>query len=129
MVNEEDTTAPIKSFRSIINESLEKHDNIHVIFHAGESTSRDNENLYDAMLMGTRRIGHGLAVINHPHLVEEIKRKGICIELCPISNLILAYTLDLRWHPGKFLLQKGVPVSLSADDPGFWEIKGLTLDY
>ena len=49
--------------------------------------------------------------------------------MCPISNLILGYTLDLRWHPGKFLLQNGVPVSLSADDPGFWGIQGLTLDY
>ena len=77
MVNEEDITAPIKSFRSIINESLDKHDNLHVLFHAGETSSRKNENLYDAVLMGTKRIGHGLAIINHPHLLEEIKRKKI----------------------------------------------------
>ena len=28
-------------------------------FHAGETHDRENENLYDALILGSKRIGHG----------------------------------------------------------------------
>lgn len=41
----------------------------------------------------------------------------------------MAYTLDLRTHPAKYLLAQGVPISLNSDDPGFYGYEGVTLDY
>ena len=51
------------------------------------------------------------------------------MECCPISNFVLGYVKDLRCHPARGLLAQGVKVSLSSDDHGFWDAKGVTLDY
>jgi hypothetical protein len=47
------------------------------------------DNVYDSIVFGTRRIGHGLGVIKHPGVYGMIKRRGIAIEACPSSNQIL----------------------------------------
>jgi adenosine deaminase CECR1 len=85
--------------------------------HSGESTWAENENLYDAVLLGARRIGHGLALIKHPLLMEMVKSRGIAVEVCPISNQILGYVPDLRNHPAVHYISAGLPVVLSPDDP------------
>lgn len=100
-----------------------------MILHAGESNSRNNLELYDAILLGTKRIGHGFAIARHPKLIELVKEKNICLECCPVSNFVLGYTRDLRTHPARGLIAQGVKVSLSPDDQGFWDAKGVTLDY
>jgi adenosine deaminase CECR1 len=85
--------------------------------HSGESTSPDNENLYDAVLLGAPRIGHGLALIRHPLLMEIIKARGIAVEVCPISNQVLGYVADLRNHPAVHFISAGLQIVLSPDDP------------
>lgn len=54
---------------------------------------------------------------NYPLLVEIVKRKQIAIEVCPISNQMLRLLDDIRDHPAVSLLQYGVPVVISNDDP------------
>ena len=46
-----------------------------VILHAGESCDRKNENLYDAILLNTKRIGHGFKLSQHPHLLKLVKEQ------------------------------------------------------
>lgn len=75
-----------------------------VILHAGESCERKNDNLYDAILLDTLRIGHGFKLAQHPELIEIVKEKQICLECCPVSNLVLGYVLDMRCHPVRSLL-------------------------
>lgn len=58
-----------------------------------------------------------------------VKEKEICIEACPISNLSLAYTTDLRTHPTRALMHAGLDISISSDDPCFLGYDGTTLDY
>ncbi|MBD3167280.1 hypothetical protein GF324_11825 [bacterium] len=86
--------------------------------HSGESNRLDNRNLFDAILMGTRRIGHGYALERHPYLVQQVIERNICLEVCPISNQTLDYVDDLRNHPAVMWLATGVPFVLSSDDPG-----------
>ncbi|TNV71978.1 hypothetical protein FGO68_gene16774 [Halteria grandinella] len=128
LVNEEDFTPPIQDFvKLIFNEA--KNGDFPLIFHAGESMDNKNENLYDAIILGTKRIGHGFNLALHPLLQQQVKEKQICIECCPVSNLILGYTLDLRCHPVRAFLHQGIPVSISPDDPGFFDYEGVVLDY
>jgi len=89
--------------------------------HSGESNWAENENLYDAVLLGASRIGHGLALIKHPLLMEIVKARGIAIEVCPISNQVLGFVSDLRTHPAVYYIAAGFPVVLSPDDPGIMQ--------
>jgi len=89
-------------------------------FHAGEclgdGDSTDN-NLFDAILLGTRRIGHGYSLYKHPLLIDMVKEKKILVESCPISNEILRLSSSILSHSLPALLSRGVPVSLNNDDP------------
>lgn len=90
-------------------------------FHAGECLGdgdSTDHNIFDAVLLGTRRIGHGFSLYKHPLLTEMVKTKKILVESCPISNEILRLTSSIKAHPLPALLARGVPCSLSNDDPG-----------
>lgn len=89
-------------------------------FHAGECLGDGNDtdnNLFDAILLGTRRIGHGYSLYKHPLLVDMVKDKKIMIESCPISNEILRLNSSILGHSMPALLARGVAVSLNNDDP------------
>ena len=61
MVNEEDYTPPILEFieQVLTGKSRDKKSEMPCYFHAGETHDRNNENLYDAVLLNSKRIGHG----------------------------------------------------------------------
>ncbi len=99
---------------------VENQVDIPFFFHAGECLGdgdETDENLFDAILLGTRRIGHGFSLYKHPLLMEMVKQKKILIESCPISNEVLRLTSSIKSHPLPSLLAKGVTVSLCNDDP------------
>ena len=98
-------------------------------FHDGETDRPDVENLYDAVLLHSRRIGHGFNLFQYPSLVAAVKKQDICIEVSPLSNQILGYVRDLRIHPACGLLRQGVQYTISSDDPGIFGYSGLTYDY
>ena len=77
LVNEEDVTDPILNFVEDILEAKNGYPNFNLYLHAGESTSRFNENLYDAVLLGAKRIGHGVGINFHPQLTELVKSQNI----------------------------------------------------
>ena len=47
-----------------------------------------DENLIDAIMLNTTRIGHGYAIVKHPALEKIIKEKDIALEVCPVSNQV-----------------------------------------
>lgn len=92
MVNEEDYNEGIDYFlEQILTTQQRCNGKFQVLFHAGESNNRGNKELYDAILMGSKRIGHGFSLAKHPKLIELVKEKNLCIECCPISNFVLGY--------------------------------------
>lgn len=99
---------------------VENQVDIPFFFHAGECLGDGDEtdqNLFDAILLGTRRIGHGFSLYKHPLLMEMVKQKKILVESCPISNEVLRLTSSIKAHPLPALLAKGVTVALCNDDP------------
>jgi adenosine deaminase CECR1 len=97
--------------------------------HDGESDWVSVENTYDAVLLNSRRIGHGFNLFRFPNLIEEVKRKDICLEISPISNQVLGFIRDLRLHPGSTYLTRGVPCVISSDDPLIFDYQGLSYDF
>lgn len=129
VVAQEDCGRPLVDFAEHL---LKLPSNINFFFHAGETNwngMSTDENLWDAVLLGTKRIGHGYAVVKHPSVLELIKSKGIAIELNPISNQVLKLNDDNRNHPGAFLMSDDYPLVISSDDPSFWEATPLTHDF
>ncbi|KAJ5033404.1 uncharacterized protein L3040_008521 [Drepanopeziza brunnea f. sp. 'multigermtubi'] len=89
--------------------------------HAGETTGSGNstdQNLYDALLLSSRRLGHAFSLYKHPLLIDMVKERQVLVECCPISNEVLRYTASITSHPLPALLSRGVKASLSNDDPG-----------
>ena len=63
------------------------------------------------------RIGHGINLLQHPHLIPRCIGK-VCFEKNPISNIILSYVRDARNGSSPLLLGLGVPITINPDDPG-----------
>lgn len=97
--------------------------------HAGESTWEHNHNIYDAVLVNVKRIGHGVNLFFFPALEKEVKKRDICIEINPVSNQLLGFVADLRMHPAHALVNHGIQVSVSSDDPSIFNYTGVSLDY
>ena len=89
-------------------------------FHSGETLGDGDDtdqNLFDALLLGTRRIGHGFSLYKHPVLIDMVKEKRILVESCPISNEVLRLTSSILSHPAPALLSRGVHIALCNADP------------
>lgn len=98
-------------------------------FHDGESDWPKDDNLYDAYLLGSKRIGHGFNLFRFPDLAERLIADGVAVEVCPISNQELRYVADLRIHPAAGYLNHGIPCVLGNDDPGILGNDGLSYDF
>ncbi|XP_055891996.1 adenosine deaminase AGSA-like [Biomphalaria glabrata] len=107
------------------------HSVLPYFFHAGETdwTQWVDLNLVDSVLLNASRIGHGFAAYHHPKVLEAVMKKGIAIELNPVSNQVLGLVADLRNHPGAFLIANGAPVVISSDDPPVWFANPLSHDF
>ncbi|XP_052895431.1 adenosine deaminase 2-like [Anopheles moucheti] len=128
LVGQEDLGRPHTDFNERL---LQLPTAINFFFHAGETNwvGRRDENLIDAILLGTKRIGHGFAALKHPVVLEQIKQRQVCIEINPISNQVLKLVQDFRNHPGAFYFSDNYPVVVSSDDPSFWCAAPLSHDF
>ena len=63
-----------------------------------------NENLVDALLLNTTRIGHGYAVAKDPVVLEYIKKNDIALEINPISSQAsILFALRVRLLSHRFI--------------------------
>lgn len=89
------------------------------LFHCGETLDMGNDvdgNLVDALLLKSKRIGHGFALSKHPYIMQRMKEAGVCLELCPISNEILGLTPRVSGHAMYPLLANNVHCTVSSDN-------------
>lgn len=93
------------------------------LFHCGETLEVGDKvdgNLFDAILLKSKRIGHGYALARHPLLMEIFKEKNIAVESCPISNEILGLTPVMAGHNLPILLANNVPCTINSDNATFY---------
>ncbi|EDW05052.1 GH18002 [Drosophila grimshawi] len=129
LVGQEELGRPLREF---VDELLQVPEDIDFFFHAGETNwygSSVDENLIDALLLGTKRIGHGFGLVKHPVVLHMVKKLNVAIEVNPVSNQVLQLISDFRNHPCSQFFADGYPVVISSDDPSFWKATPLTHDY
>lgn len=74
------------------------------------------------------RIGHGVRAIEDPALLDELKRRGIPLEVNPTSNIALRVYPDYAAHPFRRLDEMGLTVTVNSDDPPLFNTT-LTHEY
>lgn len=82
--------------------------------HAGEADGP--ESVRSALDFGAKRIGHGVRSREDSTLLARIRREGVTLEVCPISNL-QTKTVDGIWdHPVISYLRQGIAVTVNTDN-------------
>ncbi|MCF6289211.1 MAG: adenosine deaminase [Proteobacteria bacterium] len=89
------------------------------VAHAGEEGPP--EYIWSAIdVLGIDRIDHGNRCLEDDKLVKYIIDKGLTLTVCPLSNLKLCVVDDLRKHPIKLMLDKGLKAMINSDDPAYF---------
>jgi adenosine deaminase/aminodeoxyfutalosine deaminase len=86
--------------------------------HAGETTGP--EAIWEALDIGSERIGHALSAIQDDGLLEELKAREIPLELNPTSNVRTGVCPSFAAHPLRRYFDRGLLVTLNSDDPAFF---------
>ncbi len=103
-------------FRELYAEAAEA--GLRLTNHAGETTGP--EAIREALSIGSERIGHALSAVKDYHLMEELKERGIPLEMNLTSNLRTGICPSLAAHPLRRYFERGLLVSLNSDDPAFF---------
>jgi adenosine deaminase CECR1 len=123
LVGEESKGRPlndfIPQFLEFKRECRKRQLSIPFLFHCGETLEVGggvDANLIDALLLDSKRIGHGFALARKPYLISEFKKRNICLEVCPISNEVLGLTPRMNGHAMYDLLANNVHCTVNSDN-------------
>jgi aminodeoxyfutalosine deaminase len=84
--------------------------------HAGEIAGP--ESVWGAIRsLDAKRIRHGIRAVEDPELMAEILDRGIVLDVCPTSNVLLKAVPSLADHPLRQLVDFGIPCTINTDDP------------
>lgn len=121
----DELSVPAKDFRGVYDAAGEL--GLHRLMHAGEIGGA--KEIWEAVeVLAVERIGHGIAAIHDPDLMDLLAELKIPLEICPGSNMrtgVLAKQLGVAearidQHPLPFLFRHGIPVMISTDDPAMF---------
>jgi len=127
----DEVSLPTANFRAAFD--LARTEGLRIVCHAGEigGPSYVREAIE---ILGAERIGHGIAAMKDPALADFLATRRVVLENCPTSNLCtgaLAKQLgkseaSLAEHPLPAFIDRGIPVTLSTDDPALFHTDLLT---
>jgi len=86
--------------------------------HAGETTGP--EAIWEALAIGSERIGHALSAVNDPRLLEELRAREVPVEMNPTSNVRTGVCESFATHPLRRCFDLGLLVTINSDDPAFF---------
>jgi adenosine deaminase len=116
---------PPESFTKVFHAAVDG--GLHSLPHAGEMSGPAS--IRSAIVhLKAERIGHGIRILEDPELVELARSRGIALEVCPTSNVMLGMVRSRNEHPLPELIRAGLVVTLNSDIPGVLRTN-LTSDY
>jgi adenosine deaminase len=87
---------------------------LRLVHHAGEAAGPAS--IREALDLGhAERLGHGIRVLDDDTLVSEVRERGIPLEVCPTSNVLLGLVPSLAEHPLPRLRAAGLAVTVNTD--------------
>ena len=90
-----------------------------LVAHAGEEGPVDY--IWSALnVLKIDRIDHGNASLKDADLVDYLVENKIALTTCPLSNLELKVVDNLKNHPIKKMLDKGIVATINSDDPSYF---------
>ncbi|MDA0636241.1 adenosine deaminase [Nonomuraea sp. MCN248] len=107
-----DESHPLAPFAEVCDAARDA--GLRLVHHAGEFGGPGS--VREALTLGhAERLGHGVRVLEDPALVREVRERGIALEVCPTSNVLLGVVPELAAHPLPRLREAGLAVTLNTD--------------
>lgn len=103
---------PTKNFKVLFDYA--KQMKIPFTIHAGEADGIDS--IKSALEFGTKRLGHGVRIIESDDLMNVAKDQKIYFEICPTSNIQTGLYKNLEIHPIKKLFDEGLLITINTDN-------------
>ncbi|RPI22205.1 MAG: adenosine deaminase [Acidobacteria bacterium] len=121
----DENSLPMRQYEKVFHWA--KANGLFIHAHAGEIGGP--EQVWDAVnVLGANRIGHGIQAARDPRLMEYLRNHAIALDVCLTSNVRTRAWAPISSHPFGLLRKRGVPVTLSTDDPGVFQTT-LTEEY
>ncbi len=87
--------------------------------HAGEEGPPDY--VREALdLLHIDRLDHGNRALEDEALIARLRKEGMTLTVCPLSNLKLCVVEDMAAHPLKHMLDLGLKATVNSDDPAYF---------
>lgn len=89
------------------------------VAHAGEEGPADY--IIEALdMLGVERVDHGVRCLEDETLVKRLSDEQTVLTVCPLSNVSLGVVKELGDHPLPAMLDAGLNVTISSDDPAYF---------
>ncbi|GAB5514394.1 MAG: hypothetical protein Rhob2KO_21190 [Rhodopirellula baltica] len=118
---DEDQPIPVES--SSLFQRAKEELGLGVSVHAGETGNAKNVR-WAVEVCHADRIGHGLAAIRDPRVLELLHSRDVCVEVCMHSNLMTGRLDSLEFHPVHSFIEASVPFVICTDNP---QVHGVSL--
>ncbi|MBB5783635.1 adenosine deaminase [Nonomuraea jabiensis] len=107
-----DESYPLAPFAEVLDTARDA--GLRLVHHAGEAAGAAS--IREALSLGhAERLGHGIRVLDDAELVAEVRERGIPLEVCPTSNVLLGFVPSLPEHPLPLLREAGLAVTVNTD--------------
>jgi adenosine deaminase len=108
---------PPEKFQRVFQKALEE--GFLTVAHAGEEGPADY--IWQALeMLKVSRVDHGVRCLEDDRLVDFLKENQIPLTVCPLSNIKLKVFNKLEDHNLKVLIDRGLLVTINADDPSYF---------
>jgi adenosine deaminase len=108
---------PPEKFQRVFKAALDL--DLKTVAHAGEEGPV--QYIIDAMdMLAVSRVDHGVRCTESEELMQRLIKENMPLTVCPQSNIRLKVYEHMSQHPILELLDKGLMVTVNADDPSFF---------
>jgi adenosine deaminase len=107
---------PPEKFREVF--AAARAQGYRLTMHCDVDQSDSVAHIRQCLELGVERIDHGVNALEDDAVVEQIKRGGVGLTVCPISNSYVAGGTKAREI--RALFERGVLVTVNSDDPAYF---------